>query len=364
MPGYISEFQYYGNTSEEFIEVALPTGTDPSGYGVEIYDHSGSLIWSFPLGTSTQTISGYDVYVVNAGTPLFDDGEGDPTGNLYPDDGIALVDGDGNVDQFVSYWGNTVTGTEGAVSGLTSTDVGTAGAGETLQSDDRGASYYAQSSTNSGTIPACYAPGSLIATPDGMRPVEQLFAGDHVLGVEGKVHTVRWIWAGQEPLDDLETDKKPVLIRASALGADLPAQDLIVSGQHRIVVGAFGQLEDIFDRPLMVPAKALTHHPGVRFMAGKRSIIWHHFLCDEHCVVFANGVASETLLLGSAIVQPMSRCQLAELSQALRRTITSHTIDTPVLPCMTVGAARTVLKGRKKRWFMPVHQWENGELEA
>ncbi|WP_298922265.1 Hint domain-containing protein [uncultured Roseobacter sp.] len=347
MAGYISEFQYYGNTSQEFIEVALPAGTDPSGYAVHIYGNDGSIIHSFPIGTSTGTMGGHDVYVIDAATPGFNDGGSDPTGNMYPDDALALVNGSGDVEQFVSYWGNTVTATQGPASGMTSSDVGTAGPGESLQSDNGGSSYYTQSSPNSGSIPACYAPGSLISTPAGAKPVEALVPGDLVLTTDGAVRPIRWIWSGTQPLEQLDRDQKPVLIRAGALGPDLPSRDLIVSAQHRIVVGAFGQLQDIFDGPYMVPAKALTGMPGIRFMPGKRSIVWHHFLCDDHCIVFANALASESLLLGAGIVGALRPNQLEELSQLLSRPITSATREQPALPCLTVGQTKKALARRK-----------------
>ena len=151
MAGYISEFQYYGNSSEEFIEVALPTGTDPSGYGVTIYMADGTVYTSFPLGSSVGTMAGHDVYVIDQSTPGFS--TGDSMGNMYPDDALALTDGGGTVVQFISYWSNTVTATEGPAVGATSTDVGTTDPGQSLQSDDGGASYFVQSSPNSGSIP-------------------------------------------------------------------------------------------------------------------------------------------------------------------------------------------------------------------
>ncbi len=99
MVGYISEFQYVGSTNEEFIEVALPEGTDPSGYIVHIYDYTGSIISSHPLGDADGTMGGHDVYTVDAGTPGFS--VGDSMGNFYPDDAVALVDGSGSVEQFI-----------------------------------------------------------------------------------------------------------------------------------------------------------------------------------------------------------------------------------------------------------------------
>lgn len=38
MPGYISEIEYSGPRTTDFIEITLPDGTDPSGYTVTIYN--------------------------------------------------------------------------------------------------------------------------------------------------------------------------------------------------------------------------------------------------------------------------------------------------------------------------------------
>lgn len=342
MAGYISEFQVYGSSSHEFIEVALPEGTDPSGWTIYIYDDDGTIKESFSFGSSTETTDGQDVYVVDSSTPGFSTGASG--GNFHGGDAVALVDGDGNIVQYLSYFGNSVVATKGPADGMSSTDLGPTGPNESFQSDDGGSSYYRQSSPNSGTIPACYAPGSLIATPDGPRPIEALRVGDLVYAATGGVQRIRWIWSGNQPLEDVGLSEKPVLIRKGAMGSDLPAQDLIVSAQHRIVVGAHGQLEDVFDAPWMVPAMALIGLRGVRFMAGKRAITWHHFLCDDHTVIFANGLASETLLLGSMIVRMLNRNQLVELSRSLGRPVTRSTIDHPALSCLSVGETKRILE--------------------
>lgn len=344
MPGYISEFSPVGDTSQEFIEVALPAGTDPTGYSIYVYDNAGNALYSFALGTATGTKGGQDVYVINATTPGYDDGGADPTGRLYPDDGIALVDGSGTTLQFISYYGNTVTANNGPAAGQTSTETGTPGAGQSLQSDDGGASYYTQSAPNAGTIPACYASGSLIATPRGNRPIETLTIGDLVLTANGAARPIRWVWSGDQPLDDLEEHQKPVLIKQDALGPARPARDLIVSGQHRIVAGKFSQLEHAFDRPCFVPAKALTKCPRIRFMSGKRAIRWHHILCDDHSIVFANGLASETLLPGP-MMHPIFRPRdVRKLTDTLQAVLKSSGALPTALPCLTVRQARNVLK--------------------
>ncbi|WP_371224063.1 Hint domain-containing protein [Roseovarius sp. 2305UL8-3] len=347
MAGYISEFRYVGNSNEEFLEIALPEGTDPSGYMVHIYDYTGAIISSHPLGVANGTMGGHDVYTVDAGTPGFS--VGNTMGNMYPDDAVALVDGSGNVQQFVSYDGNTVTGATGPAVGLTSLSVGSAGFGQSLQSDNGGAGYFTQSTPNQGSIPACYGPGTLIATPEGPRPVETLQAGDRVCTYDGTSHDVRWVWSGVQPLDGANGHQKPVLIKSGALGPGRPARDLVVSGQHRIAVGLPGQLDSVFESPCLVPAKALVCLRGVRYMLGKRQIVWHHLLCADHQLILADGVVSETLLLGPQILTTLSRAQRSTVACALGRKLNITKMPAAALPCLTVGAARRAFAAVARR---------------
>lgn len=338
MSGYISEFGYYGNSSIEFIEVALPTGTGSGEHSIVIYDGSGNVQSTFPLGTSTGTMSQQDVYVVDQSTPGFSTGSS--MGNLNPDSAIALVDGDGNVVQFVSYWDNTVTAQNGPAAGQTSDDVGSSGYGQSMETSDGGDTYQSQASPNSGRIPSCYAPGTLISTTDGPKAVEQIKPGDILHCARGGFSTVRWVWSGDQPLDDLDLQQMPVLIQKGALGDDIPSADLIVSGQHRMAVGLNGQLNDAFCAPYLVPAKALVDLPRIRFLAGQRSITWRHFVCDEHCVVFANGTASESMLLGPQVIKSLNHFQKRRLSAVMGQPVTAQSRFKMSLPCLSVGETK------------------------
>jgi hypothetical protein len=160
----------------------------------------------------------------------------------------------------------------------------------------------------------CYATGTLIDTPDGPRTVESLSAGDLVMTVDGGPQEILWASHRERALDDRADDEKPVLIKAGALGAGLPAQDLIVSPQHRILVGEAGQLTDYFDTPALVAAKALVSLHGIRHMRGKKQVRWHHFACRSHEVVKANGCLTESLLLGAMVLRSMTEAELAELT--------------------------------------------------
>ena len=333
MPGYISEFCYVGGTSVEFIEISVPKGTDVSGYSVVVYNNDGTVAHTYSLGTVQSTSGGNDVYVLNSAT----DGYAD----IANGQAIALIDDVGTVDQFVSFGGATVIATSGPAAGETSTSVGSAGFGESLQSDDGGASYFTQTSLNPGTVP-CYAPGTLIDTPDGPRAVETLRPRDLVLTLDHGPQPIRWLRSGDHPLDGVAADGKPILIAAGALGSGLPAHDLIVSPQHRILVGGGGQLTRFFDAEVFAPAKALTGLPGIRHMEGKSQITWIHFACERHEVVRANGCLSESMLLGPMVLGGLTRAERRVLRHRFRATMTPGMAlnGPPARPCLTVGQVR------------------------
>jgi hypothetical protein len=101
--------------------------------------------------------------------------------------------------------------------------------------------------TNVDTTPTevfiCYAEGTDILTPTGYKKVESLQPGDHVMTLDNGPQEILWTRTNEQPLESADVDAKPVLIKAGALGPGRPARDLIVSPQHRILVGGQGQLD-------------------------------------------------------------------------------------------------------------------------
>ncbi|MGC1487703.1 MAG: Hint domain-containing protein [Albidovulum sp.] len=371
MPGYISELDYYGTSDKEFVEIAVPTGTDVSNYSLVFYQANGTIYGTVSLGSYTGTFAGQDVYVVDQSTPGFDSG-GDPRGTFYPNDAIALVDDNGTVLQFISWQGYTVTAIEGPADGTSSTSAGFTG--ETLQSDDGGATYYAQSTANKGSIPACYAPGTMIDTPLGLRLVEQLCVGDLIWTADNGAQAIRWIWDATTPLEDASADAYPVLIQAGALATGLPDNDLIVSPHHRIIVGAAGQLEDHFECEVFVPAKSLTSLPKIRFMRGKAVMRWLHFSCDRHEVVRANGCMTESLYLGPMVLRNLPRKTLKLLRAAHAPSPHADALNGPLArQCLTDGQVKRSLRnnlaaqsprGRKTKMPEPTTGQQHPDLGA
>jgi hypothetical protein len=155
--------------------------------------------------------------------------------------------------------------------------------------------------------PVCFAAGTLIATPDGERLVEELTTGDEVLDVDGAVHEVVWsggrtvaLPAGNHPWVEAW---RPVVVPAGAFGKGQPGRDLVVSQQHRLLVqGAWPELM-FGTEQILVPARALVGDT-IRIDRNCDEVSYYHILCDRHVVLIANGMPAESLCPDSLTASP------------------------------------------------------------
>jgi hypothetical protein len=125
---FINEIHYdnAGTDTGEAIEIAGPAGTDLTGWSIVRYNGANGLVYTTPTadpsgsdvlsGTIPNAGGGYGFVVINYLVNGIQNG--DP-------DGIALVDNNSNVVQFLSYEGS-FTALDGPAAGLTSMDIGVA----------------------------------------------------------------------------------------------------------------------------------------------------------------------------------------------------------------------------------------------
>jgi predicted extracellular nuclease len=115
---FISEFHYdnAGTDEGEFVEVTAPAGTNLTGWSVVLYNGSGGASYDTDVltGTVADQSVGFGTLVVEYPTNGLQNGS---------PDGIALVDNNGSVVEFLSYEGVFVA-TAGPANGVTSDDVG------------------------------------------------------------------------------------------------------------------------------------------------------------------------------------------------------------------------------------------------
>ncbi|WP_428927067.1 Hint domain-containing protein [Marinibacterium sp. SX1] len=135
----------------------------------------------------------------------------------------------------------------------------------------------------------CFTAGTLIATPQGECAVERLAIGDMVQTADGRAVAVKWI--GRQIVSRLFTAPErfaPVRITAGALGAGLPHADLLVSGDHAMVVDG-----------LAINASALVNGGSIRWepVAGLgERMTYYHVETEAHDVILANGAPAESYI--------------------------------------------------------------------
>ena len=168
-------------------------------------------------------------------------------------------------------------------------------------------------------VVVCFVAGTLIQTDRGERPVEDLVAGDRVMTRDRGYQSVRW--AGRVEVAPGPATW-PVRITAGALGDGLPARDLRVSPQHRVLVsGARLQLAMSLPEAL-VPARHLVNGSTILREAGDLPVSYHHLLFDRHEVIYSEGVPTESFhpgRWGLGVLAEEARAEVLALFPALAR---------------------------------------------
>ncbi len=194
----------------------------------------------------------------------------------------------------------------------------------------------AQISNNGVSIPVdtvvpCFAKGTLIATPSGPVPVQDLKKGDRVSTLDHGAQTIRWIGSRKLNSNDLARTPRlrPICIAAGAMGCGLPTRDLCVSPQHRMMLRStiadrmFGQNE------VFLPAVKLVGLPGITVDTDTRSVEYYHILLDRHEVLFAEGAPTESLYTGPEAIKSVGAAAMVEIMALFPAICTAE--HTPVL---------------------------------
>ncbi|MEY4984382.1 MAG: hypothetical protein RIR62_2648, partial [Pseudomonadota bacterium] len=138
---------------------------------------------------------------------------------------------------------------------------------------------------NTGIV--CFTRGTLIATAEGERAIEELAPGDLVLTLDHGYQPIRWI--GSTTVE-AKGRLAPIAIEAGVLGN---LRRLLVSPQHRMLLSGW-QAELLFDEPeVLAAARMLVNDSTIRPVEGGE-VEYFHMLFDEHEIVFAEGAPSES----------------------------------------------------------------------
>ncbi|MFN3663539.1 Hint domain-containing protein [Yoonia sp.] len=199
-------------------------------------------------------------------------------------------------------------------------------------------------------ILTCYVTGTAILTPTGEEPIETLAPGDLVITKDHGPRPIRWI--GKSTVKAMGK-LAPVRIAAGALGPNLPARDLLVSRQHRMLVASaickrmFGADE------ILIPAIKLIALPGVDIVESSTDVTYVHLMTDTHDVIFAEGAPSETLLTGAMAIEALGPDHMEEIA-----AIFPDLADSEPVP------ARLIARGKKVDQMIARHQKNGVTLAA
>jgi hypothetical protein len=164
----------------------------------------------------------------------------------------------------------------------------------------------------------CFTPGTRIRTQNGSRLIEDLREGSLVQTKDNGLQALRWI--GQRRMSGARLFAlprlRPVRIAGGALGIEQPDADLLVSPEHRMLIRG-GAAQSLFNTPeVLVTARDLINGSTITVDMQVREITYIHVLLDQHQVMWANGLETESFHPASAA--------LATLDETDRNRLLAH----------------------------------------
>lgn len=211
--------------------------------------------------------------------------------------------------------------------------------------DDGGSDTQVITITINGAV--CFAADTLIATPHGPCPVQDLRPGMRVQTMDAGAQPLLWV-GHQTVLASDMTDNirlRPIVIRAGALGRGLPSRDLRVSRQHRMLISG-PEVRQVFGAPeILVPAIRLAGMAGIALDRARNGTDYFHLLLERHHVIFANDAPSESFLTGPQALATLSKVQKAQIAGLMPETAHPGHRPQPARPLPLTG--RDVRRYRK-----------------
>lgn len=164
-------------------------------------------------------------------------------------------------------------------------------------------------------VPLCFTPGSMIRTPGGLRAVETLQIGDEVITRDNGVQVLRWTSNSTLSAQYLRANPElaPVRIAAGSIAENVPAQDLVVSPCHRVLLSGW-KAEALFgDREVLVTARSMINDATVRPVGTLQDAEYVHLMFDGHEIVESDGLATESYRPFEGAVDSLSAATQDEL---------------------------------------------------
>ena len=141
--------------------------------------------------------------------------------------------------------------------------------------------------TSVSVLIECFLTGTSILTDKGEIAVENLVIGDRVVTAEGKLEPVKWIGYQTVKPNQVKQPLRgyPILIKAGALGNNLPQRDLYVSPDHAM-----------FFEGMLINAGALVNGTSIVKTEPQEAFTYYHVELENHALLLAEGASAESYL--------------------------------------------------------------------
>jgi hypothetical protein len=141
-----------------------------------------------------------------------------------------------------------------------------------------------QSTDGAAVTAVCFCVDTMIATPSGDRPVQELVAGDLVLTQHGTARPIAWVGTGRVVARRGQRDAAtPVIVRKGALADNVPHHDLRVTKGHSFYLDG-----------ALIPVEFLVNHRSIMWDDRAQEVEIFHIELETHDVLLANGAPAES----------------------------------------------------------------------
>lgn len=190
----------------------------------------------------------------------------------------------------------------------------------------------------------CFLPGTLITTPNGECPVQDLRPGDLVTTLDHGPQLLRKVLYRKALGPELDARHQPVEIAAGALAPGIPRRPLRVSPQHRILIRSEIVQRVMGRADVLVPAISLVGRPGIRQLHLEQ-VEYYHLIFDKHQIVFSENAPTEAFFYGTTA----ESCAEAALQAEMKAFFGENARDTaPCRPHCNGKPLRKILSRHKK----------------
>jgi hypothetical protein len=130
----------------------------------------------------------------------------------------------------------------------------------------------------------CFCANTVIQTPSGERPVQELAVGDEVTTHRGDARPIVWMGIGKVlATRGSRNAATPVIVRRGALAHNVPHRDLRVTKGHSLY------LDDV-----LIPVEYLVNHRSIMWDDLAQEVALYHIELATHDVLVADGAPAES----------------------------------------------------------------------